>query len=133
MAFRLANTIANIKLGFNVKRLSVSCYSNTFIDRILRKLTLEGLIRGFSLDLENPKINRVYLKYDENFESVIKDLKIISTSGKRVYFKYKEILKAHARGETYFISTSKGIFTIDEIVYNDMQIGGEVILRVYFF
>jgi small subunit ribosomal protein S8 len=133
MSYRLANTIANIKLGLKTKRISVRCYPTNFLKRILRKLTNEGILRGFSVDLENINLIRVHLKYDEYFAPVIKDIKIVSTSGKRVYFKYKEILEVHARGEIYLISTTKGIFTIDEIVYNNLQIGGEVILRVYYF
>ena len=133
MSFRLANAIANLKLGLKMKRLSIRCFPNNFLKRILRKLISEGVLRGFSVDLENSKILRVHLKYDENFFPVIKDLKIISTAGKRVFFKYKEILEVHARGEIYLISTSKGLFTVDEIVYNNFQIGGEVILRIYYY
>jgi len=133
MIFRLANTIANIKLGLKTKRLSVRAYPNKFIKRVLRKLTEEGILRGFSIDITDNKLIRIYLKYDEQFSPVIKDLKLISTSGKRKFFKHKEILEVYARGEIYLISTTKGLFTVDEIVYNNLQIGGEVILRVYYF
>ena len=112
MVFRLANTIANIKLGLKTKRLSITAYPNKFIKRVLRKLTEEGILRGFSVDLVNNKLIRIYLKYDEQFSPIIKDLKLISTSGKRKFFKYKEILEVYARGEIYLISTTKGLFTV---------------------
>lgn len=133
MIFRLANTIANIKSGLKTKKLSIRSYPNNFIKRILRKLTDEGIIRGFSADVENRNLIRIHLKYDEQFTPVIKDLHLVSTSGKRRFLKYKEILESHARGEVYLVSTTKGLFTIDEIVYNNLQIGGEAILRIYYF
>jgi ribosomal protein S8 len=126
----LANMLANIKLGLKTKKLKVRCYSNKFILRILRKLFFEGYIRG--VHNENKYIF-IYLKYDENFIPIFFDIKIISTSGHRVYFTFLQVLEAYYNNKIYLLTTSKGLFFVHEIVLNNLCLGGEVILFINYF
>lgn len=133
MLYNYCCTVANIKAGLKTKRLSVNCVSNNFTKRVLRKLIAEGYIRGFSVSKKNLYKLSILLKYDENFNPVIRDISVVSTSGNRVYFNSREILKAYSKGENYIISTNKGLFTVNELVYNKLNIGGEVILSISFY
>jgi ribosomal protein S8 len=133
MFYHFANAIANIKGGMMTKRLIVRCTTNKLNLRILHKFVLEGYIRGFGIDSLNSKKLCIFLKYDEQYNSILRNLKVISTPGNRVYFSYKRVLEAYSRGETYLLTTTKGLFTINEIIYFRLQIGGEVILQIFFY
>jgi ribosomal protein S8 len=126
----LANMIANLNLGLKTKKLKVFSFYNKFILRILRKLYFEGYIRG--LELNNNTIF-IFLKYDENFLPAFFNIKIVSTSGHRLYFTFKQILHAYQNNKIYLISTSKGIFFVHEIILNNLNLGGEVILFINYF
>ena len=113
MFYHLANAIANIKSGMLTKRLYVRCTLNKFNQRILHKLTIDGYIRGFGIDNKDTKKLKIYLKYDEKYLPVIRDIKVISTTGNRVYFSFRRFLEAYNCGENYILTTSKGLFTIN--------------------
>src|SRR3978361_814022 len=112
MFSRLAHAIGNIKVGVQTKKIKVSCVSNKLIKQILRKLIHEGLIRGFGKNFLKPFQIYIYLKYDSHMVSVIKDIKLISTCGHRVYFSFKDVKRAYKTGQFYLLTTDKGIFTI---------------------
>jgi len=133
MTSKLCNTIANIKLGLKTKRLSVRVHNTKFLRVFLQRLIDLGYLRGFSVIGPTGQKLQVYLKYDENFSPVIKELTSISKSSKRVYFTFNKILNTYSRGEIYLISTSFGLLSSSEIVYNRLNVGGEVLTKISFF
>ena len=71
----------------------------------------------------------VTLKYDDNENSVINELKRISKSGRRVYKNASE-LKSFKNGYgTIIVSTNKGIMANDEAY--KLNIGGELMCSVW--
>jgi small subunit ribosomal protein S8 len=71
----------------------------------------------------------VTLKYDDNDNSVINELKRLSKSGRRVYKNASE-LKSFKNGYgTIIVSTNKGIIANDEA--NKLNVGGEVLCSVW--
>ena len=71
----------------------------------------------------------VTLKYDENDNSVINELKRISKSGRRVYKNASE-LKSFKNGYgTIIVSTNKGIISNDEAY--KLNVGGEALCSIW--
>ena len=72
---------------------------------------------------------RIYLKYDNNQEPVIHEIKRISTPGRRVYVGKDEIPRIKNGLGASILSTSKGV--LDDITARKEQVGGEVICTVW--
>ena len=71
----------------------------------------------------------VTLKYDDNDNSVINELKRLSESGRRVYRNASE-LKSFKNGYgTIIVSTNKGIIANDEAY--KLNVGGEILCSVW--
>ncbi len=148
----LALAMAYLKIGFKTRRSSIYIYPNKFIYSVLNKFLQQGLILGYGIYTNKQlfytpgvKLNKtgrikrrsflisVYLKYSSTFESVLHDIALVSTAGHRVYFKYAEVYKAYVRGDVYLISTSGfGLLFTYEIILQGLDVGGEVVLRVYY-
>lgn len=103
-------------------------YSNS-LARICEILKKEGYLENFKeVELERFKKIKIYLKYAGK-KSVISQIKKISSPGRRVYTKKKDIpVTLNGYGVT-LISTSRGIFTDKEA--KAKGIGGEVIGMVW--
>lgn len=72
---------------------------------------------------------RIYLKYNQDQEPLIRNLKRVSTPGRRVYVKQDEIPKVLGGLGTAIISTSQGILTGREAVKR--KLGGEYVASVW--
>lgn len=71
----------------------------------------------------------VTLKYDDNENSVINEIKRLSKSGRRVYGNASE-LKSFKNGYgTIIVSTNKGVIANDEA--HKLNVGGELICSVW--
>ncbi len=103
-------------------------YSNSLL-RICEILKNEGYLENFKeVDLESFKKIKVYLKYEDK-ESIISQIKKISSPGRRVYAKRKSIpIALNGYGIT-LVSTSEGICTDKEA--RKKGVGGEVIGMVW--
>ncbi|MCW8838068.1 MAG: 30S ribosomal protein S8, partial [Thiovulaceae bacterium] len=72
---------------------------------------------------------KVVLKYDENGNTVINEMKRISKPGRRVY-KGSEGIKRFKNGYgTIVVSTSKGVLPNDKAY--ELGIGGEVMCTIW--
>jgi len=75
------------------------------------------------------KTIKVVLKYDENGNTVINEMKRVSKPGRRVY-KGKEDIKRFKNGYgTIIVSTSKGVLPNDKAY--ELGIGGEVMCTIW--
>ncbi len=90
----------------------------------------QGYIKNFKTISDNKQgILRIYLKYDENQEPVINEIKRVSTPGRRVYVGKDEILRVKNGLGISILSTSKGV--LDDAAARQAQVGGEVICTVW--
>ncbi|MDE2135120.1 MAG: 30S ribosomal protein S8 [Alphaproteobacteria bacterium] len=98
--------------------------------RLLDVLQAEGFIRGyaeveFKTGLRELEIE---LKYHEG-RPVIRELKRVSTPGRRVYASVKD-LKPHRQGlGVSIVSTPQGLMT--DTVAREKNVGGEVLCQVF--
>jgi small subunit ribosomal protein S8 len=126
----IADLLIRIKNALRVrKKITSAPYSKLKVG-ILKILKDKGLIQGFKVQENGVKKNFIiYLKYDENGEPLIEDLKSVSKPGRRVYAGYRK-LKSLRRGFAFrIVSTSRGIMTDDEA--RKRKLGGEIICKVY--
>ena len=72
---------------------------------------------------------RIYLKYNQDQEPLIRRLKRVSTPGRRVYVKRNEVPRVLGGLGTAIISTSQGILTGKEAVKRGL--GGEYVASVW--
>src|ERR1700759_4984719 len=99
--------------------------------RLLDVLQQEGYIRGYT-EVEFKDTGRkeleIELKYHEG-QPVIRELKRVSTPGRRVYTSVKE-LKPHRQGlGLSIVSTPKGAMT--DTHAREANVGGEVLCHVF--
>jgi len=99
----------------------------TGVAAILKK---EGFINDFQvIDTNTQGVLRIEMKYDQNNERIITNLKRVSKPGRRIYVKHDQIPKVMSGLGIAIISTSKGIFTDKEA--RAMKIGGELLCEVW--
>ena len=72
---------------------------------------------------------QITLRYDEEGEPVIKELKRVSTPGCRVYSKIKKLQKFFNGLGIYIVSTSQGVMSDYEA--RQRNLGGEVLCAVF--
>ncbi len=105
-------------------------HSNTVVG-VLSVLEKKEYIDGFKvIDGENNKKTvQVTLKYDDNENSVINEIKRVSTPGRRVYKNAQEIKSFKNGYGTIIVSTNKGVIANDEAFA--ANVGGEVLCTVW--
>jgi small subunit ribosomal protein S8 len=98
--------------------------------RLLDVLQAEGFIRGYA-EVEFKTGMReieIELKYHEG-RPVIRELKRVSTPGRRVYASVKD-LKPHRQGlGVSIVSTPQGVMT--DTAAREKNVGGEVLCQVF--
>ena len=97
---------------------------------VLDVLQSEGFIRGYkSVESEDGKNNiQIDLKYFDG-EPVIKELKRISTPGRRVYTNVKNIPRVRQGLGIAIISTPKGVMSDSQA--RATNVGGEILCTVF--
>jgi len=97
--------------------------------RILDVLQAEGFIRGYAeVETKGQRELEIELKYHEG-RPVIRELKRVSTPGRRVYASVKD-LKPHRQGlGLSIVSTPQGVMT--DANAREKNVGGEVLCQVF--
>jgi small subunit ribosomal protein S8 len=98
--------------------------------RVLDVLQAEGFIRGYAeVEFKGGKRElEIELKYHEG-RPVIRELKRVSTPGRRVYAGVEE-LKPHRQGlGLSIVSTPQGVMTDNDA--REKNVGGEVLCQVF--
>lgn len=131
----LSNLLSNIQSGITVRHKIVNVKRTKLNLEVLKLLYEEGFIDGFSISANKPLNFSVFLKYNEGVP-VLKKLKIISLSTRRVYVNYNTIMKKLSRTGIFVISTSRyGLVCSDSYFNNDerlLNMGGELLFQIIF-
>ena len=89
-----------------------------------------GYIKNTKIISDNKHgILRIYLKYDNNQDPIIHEIKRISTPGRRVYVGKDDIPWVKNGLGASILSTSKGV--LDDVSARQAQVGGEVVCTVW--
>ena len=127
----IADAITRIR-NASMRKLEVATliHSNT-VEAVCKVLAQKGYIENYNVeDLGNNKKSiKVVLKYDDNDNSVINEVKRISKPGRRVYMSASE-LKSFKNGYgTIVVSTNKGVIANDEAY--KANVGGEALCSIW--
>lgn len=128
----IADMLIRIKNGQKAQLDAVILHSNMpkFCFKILEILYQEGFIRGFKIDFKsnNRKEIKVLLKYENSGASVIKNITIVSTPGRRVYASVRSLWTLKNGTGMYILSTPKGVMVDRDARF--LNLGGEVLCAI---
>jgi len=128
----IGNFLTIIRNGLMRSKPSVLASYSRMNEEIAKILKAEGFIKDFEViqeDPSNPKKSlKIYLKYVDG-ESVIHELKRISTPGLRRYRGADQIQPVIGNLGISIITTSKGVMTDKQA--KELGIGGEVVCSVW--
>ena len=99
---------------------------------LARILKEEGFIANFKTILDNDRKKgtlRVFLKYSQSKESVIRGLKRVSRPGLRKYCGYDSIPKSREGFAVTILSTPLGLLSDSQA--REKKVGGEVLCQVW--
>lgn len=126
----IADMLTRIRNANMVKHQKVDIPSSTMKVNIATVLKQEGFIKNYKVISDNLQgVLRIYLKYINDKDSVINEIKRISKPGGRVYLKSAEIPLVKSGLGVAIISTSKGIVT--DSVARKAGLGGEIVCTVW--
>lgn len=126
----LGDMLTRIRNGQRVNKSVVSAPSSKLRLNVLDVLKREGYIRDYSERDVRAGIKEVdiELKYHEG-SPVIQEIARISTPGRRVYSKIKDLPKVYNGLGISIISTPRGVMSDAEA--RAANVGGEVLCRVF--
>jgi small subunit ribosomal protein S8 len=125
----IGDLITRIRNGQMRRTSKIKAPNSRLRVRLLDVLVAEGYIRGYAeVEIKGHKELEIELKYHEG-QPVIRELKRVSTPGRRVYSSVSE-LKPHRQGlGVSILSTPKGVMT--DITAREQNVGGEVLCQVF--
>ena len=126
----LGDMLTRIRNGQRVNKKLVSAPASKLRLNVLDVLKREGFIRDYSERDVRAGIKEVdiQLKYHEG-APVIQEIARVSTPGRRVYSKIKDLTKVYNGLGISIISTPQGVMSDAEA--RAANVGGEVLCRVF--
>lgn len=126
----IADMLTRIRNANKLRYEEVVMPTSKMKEGIAKILEKEGFINGFKVEeVEGKKTLTVSLKYGENGERVITDLKRISKPGLRVYVESSKIRSVYNGLGIAILSTPNGLLT--DAQARKAHVGGEILCYVY--
>jgi len=126
----IADMLTRIRNGQQSKKDHVMVPASGLRANVLEVLKREGYIRGFERQSVRAGIDefKVELKYHEG-RPVINEIERVSTPGRRVYSKVKDLPKFYNGLGIFVLSTPQGVMSDHEA--RQANVGGEVLCKVF--
>ncbi len=126
----IADMLTRIRNASMVKHQKVDIPSSNLKVSVASVLKNEGFIKNYKVIADQKQgILRVYLKYIDEKDPIITEIKRISKPGSRNYVKNTEIPNVKSGMGIAILSTSKGI--LSDKAAREAGVGGEVICTVW--
>ena len=126
----VADFLARIRNAIRARHAKLDAPASKLKAEIARILKEEGYISNFKNTEENGrKFLRVYLKYDPQHGSVIRDLARVSRPGCRVYVGRDEIKRVQGGLGISILTTPKGVMTGRQA--RREGVGGELLCEIW--
>lgn len=126
----IADMLTRIRNANMVRAESVEIPHSRIKGTIARILKREGFIRDFTAEGGGgQKLLRLFLKYGDKGEPVIRGLRRVSKPGLRRYVAAKQIRPVKSGTGVAIISTSQGVFSDREL--REKRVGGEWLCTVW--
>jgi len=125
----IADMLTRLRNAIKAEHLKVDVPSSKIKVAIAKILKDEGFIKNFKMIEDNKqKVLRIYLKYSEENQPAILELKRISKPGRRIYTKAEELKPVYNNIGIWILSTPKGVLT--NKAAKKLNVGGEVICEI---
>ena len=126
----LGDMLTRIRNGQMARKNSVIAPASRLRANVLEVLKREGFIRGYSESPVRPGVFEltIELKYHEG-KPVIREISRVSTPGRRVYSKIKNLPKVSNGLGVSILSTPRGVMSDAEA--RVANVGGEVLCTVF--
>lgn len=126
----VGDMITRIRNGQRAGKSAVTSPASSLRSNLLDVLVREGFIRGYERYNVRAGVDelRIELKYNDG-TPVIKEIARISTPGRRVYSKIKDLPKIYNGLGISILSTPRGVMSDHEA--RQANVGGEVLCRVF--
>ncbi len=126
----VSDLVTRVRNGQRANKSSVTSPASKLRANVLDVLKREGYIRGYELasDEDGKAIIRVELKYHDG-APVIRELHRVSTPGRRVYSKIKDLQRVYNGLGISILSTPRGVLSDGEA--RAQNVGGEVLCTVF--
>ena len=126
----IADMLTRIRNAIMARHDSVPIPSSRMKLAITKILKEEGFINGYDVLRGKPhKVIKIYLKYDDNNQSIPSGLERVSKPGLRVYTQRKEIPRVYGGLGIAIVSTSKGVMTGQQA--RRQGVGGELLCYIW--
>ena len=127
----IADAITRIRNASMRKLDTATLIHSKTIESVVSVLKAKEYIEDFNVeDLGSNKKNiKVTLKYDDNENTVINEVKRLSKPGRRVYKNASELKNFKNGYGTIIVSTNKGVMANDEAY--KLNVGGEVLCSIW--
>ena len=126
----LCDMLTRIRNGGMAHKSFVTAPASNLRANVLEVLKREGYIRNYERIQVREGVQefKIELKYYEN-KPVIKEIERVSTPGRRVYSKVKDLPKFYNGLGIYVLSTPSGVMSDYEA--RQANLGGEVLCKVF--
>ena len=126
----LGDMLTRIRNAQMRRKTKVTTPTSKLRERVLEVLMEEGYIRGYArVDYDGGKSEfEIELKYFDG-EPVIKDIKRVSTPGRRVYSSVKDLPTVANGLGVSILSTPKGVMSDSQA--RTENVGGEILCSVF--
>jgi small subunit ribosomal protein S8 len=127
----VADALTRIR-NASMRKLEVTeLLHSKLVESVVKIIQEKGYIDSYNVVEAdgNKKFIKVVLKYDDNGNQVINELKKISKPGRRIYKGADEIKRFKNGYGTIIVSTSKGVLSND-VAFKE-GVGGEVICSIW--
>ncbi len=126
----VGDMLTRIRNGQRVGKSSVVSPASKLRTGVLDVLQREGYIRGYNVNEIRKGVSEITieLKYFEG-DAVIKQIDRVSTPGRRVYSKIKDLTKVYNGLGIAVLSTPKGVLSDQEA--REQNVGGEILCKVF--
>ena len=126
----LGDMLTRIRNGQMARKTSVKAPASRLRSNVLEVLKREGYIRGYSQSDVRAGVSEltIELKYHEG-QPVIRSIDRISTPGRRVYSKIKDLPRVSNGLGISILSTPRGVMSDAEA--RAANVGGEVLCKVF--
>ncbi|KJE35004.1 30S ribosomal protein S8 [Thalassospira sp. HJ] len=126
----VGDMLTRIRNGQRVGKSSVVSPASKLRTGVLDVLQREGYIRGYNVNEIRKGVSEITieLKYFEG-DAVIKQIDRVSTPGRRVYSKIKDLPKVYNGLGIAVLSTPRGVLSDQEA--REQNVGGEILCKVF--
>ena len=126
----VSDLLTRVRNGQRANKTSISSPASKLRISVLDVLKREGYIRGYeaATDESGLPIVRIELKYHDG-APVIREMHRVSTPGRRVYSKIKDLQRVYNGLGISILSTPRGVLSDGEA--RAQNVGGEVLCTVF--